>query len=200
MTANELVTDRNTFSALSEECNTVFDTSRRLPEFVFRRAFDRYFAVEYNHVYGEQFALLLSELSALFKDDSIHYMLLDPEPGDDYFRLTSYFGAVSFTPASSVVERYASIMSIKGNDPRVLISANVGVFWGSSRKWGVHCDRISWETALVAVPENVDVRAITSMRCMDEMWLTRYMKILYHWKLLAATDFCRKFFTNYKLS
>jgi hypothetical protein len=199
MNANEAVSDKGTFAALSEECNAIFDTSKRMPEFVFRRAFDRYFAIEYAYVYEEQFGLLLSKLSTLFEDESIHYMLLDPKPGDDYFRMTSYFGAVSFKPASSVEERYMPVMSMKGNLPRVLVSANAGVFWGSSRKWAIHCDRISWETAVIAVPENVDVRAISSIRCLDAMTLSSYMESQYHWKLATAAEFCRRFLANYQL-
>ena len=61
MNENEPVIDGKAFAALSEECNTIFDTSKRMPDFVFRRAFDRNFAIEYAYVYLEQFGLLPPE-------------------------------------------------------------------------------------------------------------------------------------------
>ena len=55
MNAGELVADKGGFSFLSEQCGKIFDTSKRLPDFVFRRSFAKYFAIEYGHIYGKSF-------------------------------------------------------------------------------------------------------------------------------------------------
>ncbi len=199
MTVNELIADKQTFSSLSEKCNTIFDTGKRLPEFVFRHAFEAYFAIEYAYVYREEFGRFLSKLSVLCNDESINYVLLDPRPGDDYFSKTSFFGGVSFSPSSSVLERYLPVMSRGEGSPRILASANVGVFCGSSLRWGIHCDRISWELAVIAVPENVDVPAVSGIRCMDATALETYVQSQYHWKHSTASDFSRRFLANYAI-
>jgi len=195
----ELVVDKDAFCSLSRECETIFDIEKRLPDFVFRRPFDSYCAFEYAYVYRAEFGLFLSKLAALFEDESIHYMLLDPPSGDSYFRRTAFWGGVSFTPSRSVAERYVPVMHREGNVRRLLTSANVGVFWGSSLKWGIHCDRISWEMAVVAVRKDIDVPAISGFRCMDAEALSNYMKSLYHWKLSTASEFMTRFLVNYPI-
>lgn len=51
MMMNELVVDRAVFAILAEECERIIDTRKRLPEFVFKRSFTKYVAVEYAQVY-----------------------------------------------------------------------------------------------------------------------------------------------------
>jgi hypothetical protein len=157
MNPPELVTDREVFSALSTECEEIIDTKKRLPDFVFRRSFARYVPIDYAYIYKQEFAVFLSELSAIFEDKFVNYMTLDPAAVDYRDRLNcSFFGLVSFKP-SSLVERYVPAISVDRKRPWLLAGVNVGVFWGSSLEWAISCDRISWELAVIAVGEKVDV-------------------------------------------
>jgi hypothetical protein len=92
MKPNGLVVDEEVFSALSAECEKIIDTRKRLPDFVFRRSFPRYFAIEYAHIYRKEFAVFLFELSKIFGDESVNYTTLDPSPDDSGYRQRSYFG------------------------------------------------------------------------------------------------------------
>jgi hypothetical protein len=80
MKPNGLVVDEDVFSALNAECEKIIDTRKRLPDFVFRRSFARYFAIEYCHIFTEQFAAFLFQLSNIFGDELVNYMTLDPSP------------------------------------------------------------------------------------------------------------------------
>jgi len=195
MTPSELVVDKEAFTFLSRECEKIIDPQKRLPEFVFQRPFAKYFAIEYGHIYRKEFGMFLSKMSGIFEDESVNYMTLDPRPGDDYCQHSSFFGLASFKP-SILVERYVPVLFREGTVTRLLVSVNVGAFWGSSLKWGISCDRISWEMAVVAVSENVDVPKISGFRCMDAEWLSSYMKSQYHWKLSTALDFNQRFLSN----
>jgi hypothetical protein len=198
MNPSELVADQEAFSFLSGECEKIINTEKRLPDFVFQRPFARYFAIEYGHIYKQEFGTFLSKMSDIFEDESVNYMTLDPRPGDDYYRHSSFFGLASFKP-SSLEERYVPVLFREGNIPRLLVSVNVGVFWGSSLKWGTSCDRISWEMAVVAVSENVDVPTISGFRCLNASEVSSYMKSQYHWKLSTALDFNQRFSANYSI-
>jgi len=200
MQGNGLVVDREAPSFLSAECERIIDTRKRLPDFVFRGPFADYFAIEYGHIYKKSFGMLLFQIATIFEDESVNYMALDPPP-DSYYRASSVFGAASFQ-ASSLVERYESVLSREQNVPQLLAGVNVGVFWGSSLKWGIHCDRISWEMAVIAVSEHVDVPRISGYHCMDASWLADYVKSLYHAKDPSdsiASDFTRGFLANYPI-
>ena len=123
-------------------------------------------------------------------------MTLDPSPEDDGYRQRSYFGLASFDP-SAVNEEYVDTLSPTENGSRILAGVNVGVFWGASLKWAICCDRISWELAVIAVPENVDVPKMSGLRCRDAAWVSSYMKSQYHWKLSTALEFDQQFSSNY---
>ncbi len=200
MNPRELVVDKEAFSVLSGECERIINTQKRLPDFVFRRSFAKYFAIEYAHVYKREFGLFLSKISSIFADESVNYMTLEPHPVDYYYRHFSFFGLASFKPAS-LVERYKPVMSRDGHvDSFLNRGGDVGVFWGSSLKWGIFCDRISWEMAVIAVSENVDVPTISGFRCMDPSWLSDYMKAQYSSKDPSiALDFNRTFLANYSI-
>ena len=197
MNAGELVADKEVFSFLSGQCGKIFDTSKRLPDFVFRHCFAKYFAIEYGHIYGKSFGSFLFQMSTIFDDESANYMALDPHP-DSYYQNSSHFGAASFRP-SSLVERYVPVLSRERNVPQLLSGVNVGVFWGSSLKWGIFCDRLSWEMAVIAVSRTVDVPTISGFRCMDAAGVSSYMKSQYHWKPSAALEFIQTFLTNYPI-
>jgi hypothetical protein len=201
MKSGELIINRDEFSTLSGECEKIIDTQKRLPDFVFRRPFPKYFAIEYNDVYTEEFGSFLFKLSNIFKDKSVNYMILDPHPVDCYYPRHSFFGLASFEP-SSLVEKYSYIKSRMSDELGIsdlLPGVNVGVFWGSSLKWGIMCDRISWEMAVIAVSENVDVPTISGFRCLDASQITSYIKGAYSWKPSAALDFNQRFFANYPI-
>jgi hypothetical protein len=70
MKPNGLVVDEEVFSALSAECEKIIDTRKRLPDFVFRRPFARYFAIKYAHIYKKEFGAFLFTLSNIFGDES----------------------------------------------------------------------------------------------------------------------------------
>lgn len=201
MKASQLVLDEETFSFLKGECETIIDTRKRLPSFVFKRLFAKYFAIEYAYLYRKEFGVFLSKMSNILGDQSVNYMVLDPDPVDWYYQRESFFGLVSLEP-SRLPERYVAAMHpVRGNS-RILAGANVGVFWGSSLEWGIFCDRISWEMAIVAVPENVDVPTISGFRCMDALWLSDYMKSQYHAKDPSnsiASNFSKRFLENYRI-
>ncbi len=195
MNSTELVADQGAFSVLSAECEKIVDTRKRLPDFVFRRSFTKYFAIEYGHVYKKSFGAFLFQMATISGDDSVNYMALDPDP-ESYYQQRSFFGAASFRPAS-LVERYVPVLSRERNVPQLLAGVNVGVFWGSSLKWAVSSDRISWEMAVVGVSENVDVPTISGFKCMDAAEISSYMKSQYHWKPSVASEFIQQFLANY---
>jgi hypothetical protein len=199
MSPPELVTDREVFSALSAECEKIVDSQKRFPDFVFRRPFATYVPIDYAYIYSQEFAAFLLKMADRFEDESVHYMTLDPAAVDYRDRFNcSFFGLASFKP-SSLMERYVPAISVSRNRPWLLAGVNVGVFWGSSLEWAISCDRISWELAVIAVPEKVDIPTMSGFKCMDAAALSRYMTGLYHWKLPTALDFNQKFLMNYSL-
>jgi hypothetical protein len=197
MDYSELIFDKEKFSLLNGECNLIIDDKKRLPDFVFQHQFKKYFAIEYSCIYGEEFGEFLFKMATIFEDERVNYMTLDPHPDEWDRHKSSLFGLVSFEP-SSLLEKYSPIMYMDRTAPRFLVSANIGVFWGASMKWGIFCDRISWEMAVIAVPDNVDVPGISGFRCMDAAWLLDYMEDQYRSKdKNIGTDFTGKFLDNY---
>jgi hypothetical protein len=197
MIPNELVVDETVFSALRRECEKLIDTRKRLPDFVFQRSFDRYFAIEHAHIYRKEFGSFLSKLSTIFKDQTVNYMLIDPAPADRFPR-DSFFGLASFQP-ESLIERYVPVMSVR-SIVSLAVLGNVGAFWGSSLGWAISCDRISWEMDVIALSGSVDVPSISGFRCMDASILSGYIQSQYRVKDPSnsiASDFARRFLTNY---
>jgi hypothetical protein len=203
MNPEELVVDKQAFSFLVGECGKIIDTRKRLPDFVFQRTFAKYFAIELGYLQGEKFATFLFNLSKMFADESVNYMTLVPDPVDYYYKNLSFFGLASFKP-SSLVERYFCVMSRdKKSDSFLFRGGDVGTFWGSSLEWVIFCDRISWELAVIAVPENIDVPTISGFRCLDAPGLTSYMKSQYHAKDPSdsiALNFTKRFLANYTIA
>jgi hypothetical protein len=201
MDACELVLDQKTFSRLSRECEKIIDTRQRLPDFVFRRVFAKYYVVEYSSVYGNEFGAFLSKMSNILGEQSVKYMVLDPDPVDYYGKYESFFGLVSLD-AADLSERYTAVMHPVRGISHILAGANIGVFWGSSLEWGIFCDRVSWEIAVIAVPENIHVPAISGFRCLDSSQLESYIKNEYHVKDPSdsiASSFSQRFLANYPI-
>ena len=194
----ELICSEEAFRQLRTECGKIICIDKRLPSFVFTQSFDKYFAIEYNYIFKRNFGEFLFNISNITKDESINYMILDPDPTHYHDRWSSAFGLVSFKP-EGLKERYVPVMAREQKTPKLLVSVNVGVFWGSSLKWGIFCDRISWELAVIAVPQDVDVPAISGFRCMDASWLSSYEQSQYFTKPHIALDFVKKFSANYAI-
>lgn len=198
----ELVCDRDIFDIRRRECESIIDTQSRLPDFVFRRAFDSYFVIEHTLLHWKEFGDFLYKLSSLYGDALVNYMTVDPDPVDYYYREFSFFGLASFQP-STLTERYNPVMSLGGDAESVesfLAGGDIGVFWGSSQKWGIFCDRVSWEIAVIAVSGNVDVPAISGFRCMDASALSEYMDAQYRRLDPAIAErFMQTFSRNYTL-
>jgi hypothetical protein len=202
MTARELIIDKEVFSALSDECEKIINTRKRLPDFVFQRSFARYFAIEHSHIDRKEFGLFLFKMSNIFEDESVNYMTIVPHPVDYYYRHYSFFGLASFN-SPTLAERYLPVMSReKDVDSFLYRGGDVGAFWGSSLKWGISCDRISSEMAVIAVSENVDVATISDFRCMDASEILGYMKSQYRIKDPShsiALDFAQRVLANYPI-
>jgi hypothetical protein len=202
MTPRELIVERTAFSVLSDECEKIVNPRQRLPDFVFRHSFPKYFVIEYAHVYKREFGSFLLHLSNIFADERVNYMTLVPHPVDYYFRHHSFFGLASFE-SSSLVERYIPVMTRNGNvDSFLNRGGDVGVFWGSSLRWAIWCDRISWELAVIAISEKVDLEEIGGFRCMDPLRLSEYIKSQYCAKDPSnsiASDFTHRFLANYPI-
>jgi len=175
----ELVAERHAFLNLRDQCETIIDTQRRLPDFVFRRSFAKYFAIEHYEIHRKEFALFLSMMAHVFKDDSVNYMTFDPDPEDYYFRHYEFFGLASFRPAD-LSERYLPVMSRNRHvDSFLARGGDVGAFWGSSLNWAIVCDRISWELALIAVSQDTDVPTKAGLQPIDSAHLSSYIQSLY---------------------
>jgi hypothetical protein len=198
MNPTELIVDKQVFSVLRGECEKIINTRKRLPDFVFRRLFAQYFAVEHAHTYRKEFGSFLFKMSKIFEDESVNYMTVD----DYYYRNFSFFGLASFR-LSSLEDRYLPVMSREGNiDSFRARGGDVGAFWGSSLKWGIFCDRISWETAVIAVSENIDIPTISGFRCMNAAQISDFAQSQYRIKdpsSSIALDFTRRFLANYPI-
>jgi hypothetical protein len=196
---SELIVDEKAFATLSGECNRIINVNKRLPDFVFKCPFPRYFAIEHAHVFTKEFGVFLSKMATFFNDQRVNYMTLDPDPVDYYYRNCSFFGLASFDP-SNLEDRYMVVMSREGNvDSFRSRGGDVSAFWGSSLKWGIFCDRISWEIAVIAVSEDVPVPALGNFRCMDGPWLSAYIASQYTRDNSTARDFTKRFLHNYPL-
>jgi hypothetical protein len=196
----ELIADKNVFSALSGECEKIINTRQRLPSFVFQRSFSRYFAIEHVHIFKKEFGSFLFKLSNIFDDKTVNYMTIAPDPVEYYYRNHVFFGLASFEP-SSLAERYVTVMSREGNvDSFRSRGGDVGAFWGASLKWGIFCDRISWEISVIAISDNIDVPTISGFQCMDASRFSDYIKSQYSRKdAPIASNFTRRFLANYPI-
>jgi hypothetical protein len=194
----ELVTDKDTFLGLRSECETIIDTQKRLPDFAFRRSYAKYFVIEHGEIQRKKFWSFLSEIANSCKDEFVNYMTLDPDPESYYFHHHHFYGLASFRP-SSLMERYLPVMSRDGHaDSFFARGGDVGAFWGSSLKWGIICDRISWELAVIGISADIQIPA-EHPRFMDSAFLLGYMKSLYSTDPSKASEFTKSLVTNYRI-
>lgn len=194
----ELISDKVEFTRLSDECRAVFDLERRLPQRVFRRDFNKYYAFEYVSIFFKYFAPFLVDVSKVFSDKAVNYMTIDPIP-DYYFSNYGFYGLASFEPAK-LNSDYMKIMTRDGMADSFRTGGNVGIFWGSSLKWGIFCDRKDWELCVMGVSQEFDEAIMSSIRKMDLSQVQSYIAAAYHWKPSVAAEFADAFPKNYFLS
>ena len=195
----ELISNPREFLRLAAQCDEIICTAKRLPDFVFKRPFEKYYAVEYAHLYRRTFGALLREMSVVFGDDSVSYMVLDPREG--YRADSSFFGLISFGP-STLPDRYFEVMSPVKGCSKILAEANLGVYWGSSLQWGVFADRISWELAVIATQKDIDVSTILGWPCFNAEGVAGYMRSQYYTtdpSDVVAGEFNEKFLASYSI-
>lgn len=189
----ELIADPREFVSLQMQGRSVFDLEKRLPSQVFQRKC-RYYACEYPLIFDKAFSLFLSSIASQFKDQTVHYMTLDPSP-DYYCKHYGHFGLASFDP-KILQTRYMDVMT--RNDPGSFRShVNIGAFWGSSLSWGIMCDRISWELCIIGIAGGSKLSICSNFPLMKLNDVNRYVAAAYHWKPAVASDFSREFSENY---
>lgn len=114
-----------------------------------------------------------------------------------YYKQCGFFGMASFDP-NSLVDNYASVMSRDGdvNSFRAR-GGDVGVFWGSSLKWGIFCDRASWELCVMGFASDLDGAPIGVIRCMQPKILQSYIYNEYRQKPDLAARFLAELERNF---
>jgi len=197
MQYSELVTDDNAFSALRVECSNVFDTNQRLPRQVFRQNFTKYYVFEHGQILREHFSKFLKDVACVFEDRAVNYMTLDPDPVDYYRRNCGFFGLASFE-LSTLTSNYIKVMYRDGNaDSFRARGGDIGVLWGSSQRWGIFCDRASWELCLMGSSVKLDESIMDTVGCMDTAKLTAYLETLYQHKHGVAREFLDRLEESY---
>ena len=193
----ELITDDNAFSALRAECGEVFDTNQRLPHQVFRQKFTKYYVFEYGQIFRKGFSTFLTNVARTFEDVAVNYMTLDPDPVEYYRRNCGFYGLASFEP-NTLIANYIKVMHRDGNVESFRArGGDVGVLWGSSRKWGIFCDRVSWELCLMGSSLKLDESLMGTVDCMGAGQLNNYLENLYRNKHGVALKFLRALGENY---
>ncbi len=197
MIHKELVADIREFSALRSECDSIFQTNKRLPEVVFRQPIDSLYAFAYDYIKMKDSATFLSDVAREFGDRVVNYMTVSPDPVEHYFKKCGFYGVASFD-ALTLSDNYWKVMTRDGNvDSFLFRGGDVGVMWGSSLKWGMFCDRISWELCLMACQSPVKQSIMSPIKVMDSMELRSYELSLYRNRPQVAEEFSLALAKNY---
>jgi hypothetical protein len=195
---SELITDSNAFCALRSECDLIFDTSKRLPEPVFRQKAVSFYAFAYDYIANKDSATFLANIAEEFGDSVVNYMTVTPDPVDYYFKRFGFYGLASFE-TSALIDNYWRVMSRDGNvDSFLFRGGDVGVIWGSSLKWGMFCDRISWELCLMACHSSIEGSTMSTVKVMDAIQLRSYELSLYRNRPPVAEEFSRVLARGYQ--
>lgn len=196
MNYSELITDSNVFSVLCDECDFIFDTSKRLPERVFRNNFAECYAFEHGMIMHKDFAIFLTVIAHRFGDRVVNYMTIAPDPVNYYFKNCAFYGAASFEP-STLIDNYLKVMARDGEaDSFRARGGDVAVMWGSSLRWGIFCDRISWELCVVGSFSAID-QSVLKMVKQDTFQVSSYELSLYRDRPHVAEEFSRVLTKNY---
>lgn len=197
MEFEELITDEKTFLTLREQCSRVFHIDRRLPEQVFRQGFSRYFAFEHALIMRNEFAEFLATLAQKSGDKKLNYMTIEPDPVDYYRKHSGFYGLASFS-ARTIVENYTKVMHRGDNaDSFRARGGDVAVLWGDSLKWGIFCDRKSWEVCLLGADVLLEESAKNALGFIDGSNLELYISNLYDNKENIAREFVFELDRNY---
>ena len=197
MQYSELITDDDAFSALRAECGEVIDTNQRLPRQVFRQNFANYYVFEHGQIMRQTFSTFLTNVARNFEDRAVNYMTLDPDPVEYYHRNCGFYGLASFEPSTLMVN-YLKVMYRDGNVESFRArGGDVGVLWGSSLKWGIFCDRASWELCLMGSSVKLDESIMGTVHCMDAAQLKSYLENLYQNKHGVSLKFLGELGENY---
>jgi hypothetical protein len=145
----------------------------------------------------KEFAGFLAALAEKSGDKTVNYMTLDPDPVDYYQKHCGFYGLASFS-AETVKDNYIKVMYRDGSvDSFRARGGDVGVLWGESLKWGIFCDRKSWEVCLLGLDTQLDEEAKNELGCMGASRLTAYLSSLYQSKRDAGRDFVTKLERSY---
>lgn len=197
MSYSELITDECIFSSLRNECNKIFDTSLRLPKHVFRHKFDKYYVFPYSLILGKDFATVLANISDIYIDAAVNYMTIAPHPVDYFYKNCGFYGLATFAP-EKLTDRYAKVMSRDGAaDSFQVRGGDICVFWGTSQKWGIYCDRISWELCVMGLLDDLNAKTISALNNMGAKTIEGYILAEYRDNPEKASDFLKEFFVNY---
>jgi hypothetical protein len=197
MQYRELLTDDAAFSALREECSSVFDTTKRLPKQVFRENFVKNYPFEHGIIMRKDFATFLTLMARTFADSAVNYMTLDPDPVEYYRKKHGFYGLASFEPPT-LMNNYLKVISLDGNvDSFRARGGDVSVFWGSSLEWGIVCDRKSWELCVIGCTRELDESVRNSVHCMDPSRLRNYIQNEYKDQRQVALAFLTELTRNY---
>jgi hypothetical protein len=199
MEPQELITDEHSFRILREQYSALFQADRRLPGQAFRRDFSNYYAFEYAHIMRREFASFLVDLAKEVREKEVNYMTIEPHAVDYYHRHCGFFGLASFS-VDAIVDNYIDVMYRGGNaDSFRARGGDVGVFWGESLKWGIFCDRKSWELCLLGSDVTLDKLAKDDLKCMSASNIETYISGLYQNRNNVGREFVTEFERNYRL-
>lgn len=193
---SELIVDKDEFLLLWQDCNKVFDTTRRLPDPVFRIPFKKNYAFERAQIFMNDFPAFLRKLADAFSDDTVNYMTVDPDAADYYLKHCGFYGLASFE-RDKLAERYLKVMTRDRGAVSFRTIGDIGVFWGSSLEWGIFCDRVSWELCLMGTSIDVDKSILAIVGCMDSARVASYIENEYKHKPSVAASFLSNLAANY---
>lgn len=198
MQYDELIADGRSFAALREECGAVFDIDQSLPSKVFRHQFERYCVFEHANIRQRSFATFLTSIADICSDEVVNYMTLRPDPIDYYYKNCGFYGVASFK-AKDLAENYLKVMGRDGKvDSFFARGGDVGVFWGSSKEWGIFCDRISWEICLMGFSCALD-KISGMVHSLNSASLRSYISKEYQHKPQVAQEFLMQLMKNYPM-
>ena len=191
---NELIQSTKVFQKMETDVSEVFLSKKRIPEQVFLHNW-KYYSFDHRLIFSIEFPYFLIDLSKIFTDITINYMSILPSAVDYYFNNFGFYGAASFE-TDRLINRYLRVMSRDGNVESFWArGGDVGVFWGSSKKWGIHCDRISWDLCLMGTSVDIKESVGFSTKFLTFESLKNYVKS--QRKADVATSFMEKLSCNY---
>lgn len=149
MIPSEFVSSETNYRRARSEYGRVFRDESRLPAMVFQDSMAQFSFFEYSLCLGRAFPIGLYALSQEYQDETVSYMTIEPDPVSYYEMRLGYYGVASFA-ADSLADRFFPVMLRTDSADSFLARGDIGVYWGSSKKWGIYCDRESWDLCVLA--------------------------------------------------